>query len=68
MYYLIRILLRFSPKAPIYDLTGHEDKVLAVDWSVPEYLLSGGADNHVKLFRYSDRASYGPPSQQTTAS
>jgi ribosome biogenesis protein YTM1 len=35
-------------------MTGHEEKVLAVDWSIPQYLLSGGADNHLKIFQYKD--------------
>ena len=43
-----------SPKAPLYNMTGHEEKVLAVDWSIPQYLLSGGADNHLKIFQYKD--------------
>lgn len=40
-----------SPKAPLFDLTGHEDKVMAVDWSNPKYILSGGADNSVRIFK-----------------
>ncbi|XP_050100099.1 ribosome biogenesis protein WDR12 homolog [Anopheles aquasalis] len=40
-----------SPKAPIYELIGHEDKVLAVDWSNPKYILSGGSDNAVRVFK-----------------
>lgn len=47
-------LYNFSPKAPLYNMTGHDEKVLAVDWSVPQYLLSGGADNHLKIFQYKD--------------
>lgn len=40
-----------SPKAPLYDLTGHQGKVLCVDWSNPRHLVSGGSDNSVHIFR-----------------
>lgn len=42
-----------SPRAPLYDLTGHLDKVLCVDWSKNEQLVSGGADNSVHIFKSS---------------
>ncbi|KAI8777872.1 ribosome biogenesis protein WDR12 homolog [Biomphalaria glabrata] len=41
-----------SPKAPLYNLIGQDDKILAVDWSIPELMLSGGADNQLKIFNY----------------
>ncbi|CAL1535834.1 unnamed protein product [Lymnaea stagnalis] len=41
-----------SPKAPLYNLIGQEDKILAVDWSIPDLMLSGGADNQLKMFNY----------------
>ncbi|BFY97523.1 hypothetical protein BsWGS_00563 [Bradybaena similaris] len=41
-----------SPKAPLYNLIGQDDKILAVDWSIPDLMLSGGADNQLKLFNY----------------
>lgn len=40
-----------SPKAPLFDLTGHEDKVLCCDWSNPKFMISGGADNTVRIFK-----------------
>jgi ribosome biogenesis protein len=40
-----------SFKAPLYDLMGHEDKVMAVDWTNPKYILSGGSDNSVRIFK-----------------
>ena len=32
-------------------LPGHTDKVLSCDWSNPEYIVSGGADNDMKIFK-----------------
>uniref|UniRef100_A0A1A9WZX7 Ribosome biogenesis protein WDR12 homolog n=1 Tax=Glossina brevipalpis TaxID=37001 RepID=A0A1A9WZX7_9MUSC len=40
-----------SPKAPLYDLIGHGDKVLDIDWSNPKYIVSGGADNSVRVYK-----------------
>ena len=40
-----------SYKTPLYDLTGHSDKVLCCDWSNPAYIASGGADNSLKIFK-----------------
>lgn len=40
-----------SPRAPLYDMTGHKDKVLCVDWTNPELMVSGSADNTLKMFK-----------------
>lgn len=40
-----------SPKAPLFDLSGHERQVLCADWSNPKYMISGGADNTVHIFK-----------------
>ncbi|XP_069111210.1 ribosome biogenesis protein WDR12 homolog [Argopecten irradians] len=41
-----------SPKVPLYNMTGHEEKILTVDWSIPSLMLSGGADSHLKIYQY----------------
>lgn len=39
-----------SSKACLYDLIGHHDKVLDVNWTNPDYALSGSADSTLKVF------------------
>ena len=48
-----------STKGPLYDMSGHSDKVLAVDWSMPRFMLSGAADNELKIFRAADTLAHG---------
>ena len=40
-----------SCRTPLYDLRGHEDKVMCVDWGEKAVVASGGADNEMKLFK-----------------
>lgn len=40
-----------STKAPLFDLLGHDEKVLCVDWANPSYIVSGSTDRHVKIYR-----------------
>jgi ribosome biogenesis protein YTM1 len=40
-----------SPRAPLYNLEGHQGQVLVVDWSNNKYLVSGGCDNSVHIFK-----------------
>lgn len=46
-----------SPKAPLYNLEGHDDKVMCCDWSNPKYMVSGGADKTVRIFKYRNAPS-----------
>lgn len=39
-----------SPKACLYDMIGHHNKVLDVNWRNPSYVLSGSADSTLKIF------------------
>lgn len=51
---LVKLWDTRCPKGPLYDMSGHNDKVLAVDWSMPRFILSGAADNDLKIFRSAD--------------
>lgn len=51
-----------SPKAPLYNLTGQNDRVLAVDWSMYQYMISGGCDNAIKIFKHNDTSRSVAPS------
>ena len=40
-----------SPKTPLFDLEAHQDKVMCLDWSIKDLILSGGADQNLYKFR-----------------
>lgn len=39
-----------SPSAPLYDLLGHQDKIMSINWSNEHFIVSGGADSQIKIF------------------
>lgn len=48
---LVKLWETRSPKTPLYDLSGHEDKVLCCDWSNPTFLVTGSCDNTLRIFK-----------------
>jgi ribosome biogenesis protein YTM1 len=40
-----------STKSSIFDMLGHEDKVLCVDWSIKDMILTGSSDNTFKMYK-----------------
>ena len=48
---LVKLWDRRSFASPLYDLKGHDDRILCCDWSERDFVVSGGCDNSVKLFK-----------------
>lgn len=40
-----------SFKTPLFDLSGHSDRILCCDWSQPELVVSGATDNNLKVYK-----------------
>lgn len=40
-----------SPKTPLYDFQAHSDKVMCLDWTCSDMILSGGADKNLYKFK-----------------
>jgi len=51
--HLVKMWDQRSHKTPLFELTGHSDKVLCCDWSNSEVIASGAADNDMKVFKAS---------------
>jgi len=49
----VRVWDTRSSTTPLYELTGHSDKVLALHWSAG-HLVSGAADNSLKFYKMAD--------------
>lgn len=43
-----------SPSVPLFDMTGHDDKILCCDWTIPGVIASGGSDNTLRLYKAGD--------------
>ncbi|CAF1226186.1 unnamed protein product [Rotaria sordida] len=49
---LVKLWDTRSLKASLYDIQGHEDRVLCIDWSIDQLILSEGTDNSSKMFSF----------------
>lgn len=38
------------PNVPLYEMLGHNDKIMSVNWSNQRFIVSGGADSQIKIF------------------
>lgn len=54
---LIKMWDSRSMRTPLFDLKGHQDRVLCCDWGEPDVVASGGADNTMKTFVVHDHTT-----------
>ncbi len=48
---LVKLWDRRSARTPVFDLRGHQDRVLCCHWGEQTHVASGGADNSTKIFK-----------------
>jgi len=48
---LMKLWDRRSPRAPLYNMTGHTENILCTSWANPDYMMSGGSDNTLRIFK-----------------
>ncbi|TRY63093.1 hypothetical protein TCAL_00320 [Tigriopus californicus] len=48
---VVKMWDRRSCVTPLYDMKGHEDRILCCDWSEKDMVVSGGADNTMKIYK-----------------
>jgi len=51
-----------STRTPLFDLSGHADRILCCDWGQGDTIVSGGADNDMKIFKANMAENYKPTS------
>lgn len=49
---LMKLWDRRSPRAPLFNMTGHTERILCTSWANPKYMMSGGSDNSLRLYNY----------------
>ncbi|ODN01974.1 Ribosome biogenesis protein WDR12 [Orchesella cincta] len=48
---LMKLWDRRSPRAPLYNMTGHTENILCTSWANSDYMMSGGSDNTLRIFK-----------------
>uniref|UniRef100_A0A8D8WHQ6 Ribosome biogenesis protein WDR12 homolog n=1 Tax=Cacopsylla melanoneura TaxID=428564 RepID=A0A8D8WHQ6_9HEMI len=57
-----------SSKVALFDMLGHEDKVMCVNWSDYRYIMSGGQDNSVRIFKTKHQPKSAGDAKKSTVS